>query len=206
MIDTAITHTECECKIQEYNNIAHKLNIIVYKKYLEDIESDALLQTVLSDPHHFKYPLLTKAGQPSKKRNGTIYGDLNEYIITYKGIVIKKPVRPWNSEFKSLRDKITTTTEQNYNTCGLQIYNTGVVGIKPHRDKEMNKGSKISSISLGESRVMRFERSGFEAINILLDKGDLCVINYPTNNFWLHSIPMDDTTNPRASLIYRNFD
>jgi len=191
---------------EQYCNPSCKLDIIVYKKYLEDSESDALLQTVLSDPHHFKYPLLTKAGQPSKKRNGTIYGDTNEYIITYKGIIIKKPVRLWNSEFKTLRDKITTTTEQNYNTCGLQIYNTGVVGIKPHRDKEMNKGSKISSISLGESRVMRFERSGFEAINILLDKGDLCVINYPTNNFWLHSIPMDDTTNPRASLIYRNFD
>ena len=211
MIDSVITQTEGgatvgECKIQEYNNIAHKLNIIVYKKYLKDSDSDALLHNILSEPRNMKYPLLTKAGQPSKKRNGTIYGDIKEYIITYRGQIIKKPVYPLNSEFKELRNKITETTEQNYNTCALQIYNSGVVGIKPHRDKEMNAGSKIASISLGESRVMRFERSGFEPLDIMLDKGDLCIINYPTNNYWLHSIPADETTQVRASLIYRNFE
>ena len=211
MIDTAIMQPEGgasvgECKIQEYNNIAHKLNIIVYKKYLDDSHSDALLQNILSEPRNMKYPLLTKAGQPSKKRNGTIYGDIKEYIITYRGQIIKKPVYPWNSEFKELRNKISETTEQKYNTCALQIYNSGQVGIKPHRDKEMNAGSKISSISLGETRIMRFERSGFEPIDIVLDKGDLCIINYPTNNYWLHSIPTDDTTKSRASLIFRNFD
>ena len=36
----------------------------MYKKYLEDTESDALLHTVLSDPKHFKHALVTKA--PSK--------------------------------------------------------------------------------------------------------------------------------------------
>ena len=193
-------------EIHKYNNISYNINIIVYKKYLEDTESDALLHTVLSDPKHFKHALVTKAGQPSKKRNGSIYGDLDEYIITYMGKIIKKTVYPWNTEFKELRNKITKTTEQNYNTCALQIYNSGGVGIKPHKDKEMNAGSKISSISLRESRIMRFERSGFEDVDIMLDKGDLCVINYPTNNYWLHSIPTDDTTGTRASLIFRNFE
>ena len=192
--------------IEQYCDPLYKVDIVVYKKYLEDSVSDALLSSILSDPRHFTHSLITKAGQPSKKRNGTIYGDLNEYIITYRGQIIKKPVYPWKEEFKEIRDKIIKTTEQQYNTCALQIYNSGQVGIKPHKDKEMNAGSKIASISVGESRVMRFERSGFEPINIMLDKGDLCVINYPTNNYWMHSIPTDDTTNPRASLIYRNFE
>jgi len=192
--------------IEQYYNISYKIDIVIHKKYLEDTESDALLHIVLSDPKHIKHSLVTKAGQPSKKRNGAIYGDLNEYVITYRGQIIKKPVYPWNSEFKELRNKISETTEQKYNTCALQIYNSGQVGIKPHRDKEMNAGSKISSISLGETRIMRFERSGFEPIDIVLDKGDLCIINYPTNNYWLHSIPTDDTTKSRASLIFRNFD
>ena len=192
--------------IEQYYNISYKIDIVIHKKYLEDTESDALLHIVLSDPKHIKHALVTKAGQPSKKRNGAIYGDLNEYIITYRGQIIKKPVYPWKEEFKEIRDKIIKTTEQQYNTCALQIYNSGQVGIKPHRDKEMNAGSKISSISLGETRIMRFERSGFEPIDIVLDKGDLCIINYPTNNYWLHSIPTDDTTKSRASLIFRNFD
>ena len=192
--------------IEQYYNISYKIDIVIHKKYLEDTESDALLHIVLSDPKHIKHALVTKAGHPSKKRNGAIYGDLKEYVITYRGQIIKKPVYPWNSEFKELRNKIAETTEQKYNTCALQIYNSGQVGIKPHRDKEMNAGSKISSISLGETRIMRFERSGFEPIDIVLDKGDLCIINYPTNNYWLHSIPTDDTTKSRASLIFRNFD
>ena len=192
--------------IEQYYNISYKIDIVIHKKYLEDTESDALLHIVLSDPKHIKHSLVTKAGQPSKKRNGAIYGDLKEYVITYRGQIIKKPVYPWNSEFKELRNKIAETTEQKYNTCALQIYNSGQVGIKPHRDKEMNAGSKISSISLGETRIMRFERSEFEPIDIVLDKGDLCIINYPTNNYWLHSIPTDDTTKSRASLIFRNFD
>ena len=37
-------------EIHKYNNISYNINIIVYKKYLEDNESDALLHTVLSDP------------------------------------------------------------------------------------------------------------------------------------------------------------
>ena len=45
-----------------------------------------------------------------------------------------------------------------------------------------------------------------QPIDIVLDKGDLCIINYPTNNYWLHSIPTDDTIKSRASLIFRNFD
>lgn len=189
-----------------YYNPSHKLNIVVYKKYLEEPVADALLSSILSDPQHFKHSLITKAGKPSKKRNKTIYGNINEYVITYRGKIIKTPVLPWKEEFKELRDKITETTEQPYNTCVLQIYNSGHVGIKPHKDKETNDGTKIASISLGETRVMRFERRGYNPINIILEKGDLCIINYPTNNYWLHSIPTDDTTQMRASLIYRNFE
>ena len=191
--------------MEQYYNVDYKIDIMIYKKYLGDPAADALLQSIIAEPRPFKHPLQTKTGQLSKKRNKTIYGDIPEYTICYRGKIIKTPVSPWTTEFKDIRDKISLTTEQNYNTCVLQIYNSGNVGIKPHKDKEMNEGSKICSISLGETRIMRFERSGFEPVDIALDKGDLCIINYPTNNYWLHSIPMDDSTHIRASLIYRNF-
>ena len=62
--------------IEQYYNISYKIDIVIHKKYLEDTESDALLHIVLSDPKHIKHALVTKAGHPSKKRNGAIYGDL----------------------------------------------------------------------------------------------------------------------------------
>ena len=64
---------------EQYCNPSHKLNIVVYKKYLEEPASDALLSSILTDPQHFKHALITKAGQPSKKRNKTINGDIKEY-------------------------------------------------------------------------------------------------------------------------------
>jgi len=191
--------------MEQYKNPLYQVDIVVYKKYLDDGAADSLLDTILMDPKHTKHPLTTKAGQPSKKRNKTIYGDIREYVITYRGKTIKTPVLPWTEVFAQVRDKIAETTGQKYNTGVIQIYNSGQVGIKPHKDKEMNARTKISSISLGQSRVMRFERHGFEPIDIVLDKGDMCIINYPTNNFWLHSIPTDDSAQVRASLIFRQF-
>jgi alkylated DNA repair dioxygenase AlkB len=219
--------------MEQYKNPLYQVDIVVYKKYLDDGAADSLLDSILtgrSETKHTKHPLTTKAGQllrlpstefsrspapcfavaparskPSKKRNKTIYGDIREYVITYRGKTIKTPVLPWTEVFAQVRDKIAETTGQNYNTGVIQIYNSGQVGIKPHKDKEMNAGSKISSISLGQSRVMQFERHGFEPIDIVLDKGDMCIINYPTNIFWLHSIPTDDSAQVRASLIFRQF-
>ena len=120
---------------------------------------------------------------------------------------IHTPILPWESfpELLILAKRIQETTSQSYNTCVIQIYNSGSVGIKPHRDKEMKYGTNIASISLGETRSMYFERRGYEQLDIPLVAGDLCIIKPPTNDYWLHSIPTDSTKNTRISLIFRNF-
>jgi len=182
------------------------MDIDIYSKYISQSEADALFKKIIDNPIHFKNEAITKKGEPSKKRNKTIYGSIKKYTIVYRGKTIQTHVHDWKQfpELEALSKRIEEKTDQPYNTCVIQIYNTGVVGIKPHRDKEMKAGSIIASISLGETRNMRFERDGCETVDIPLESGTLCLINPPTNDYWLHSIPSDETKNIRVSLIFRN--
>ena len=182
-----------------------KFNVSLISSFLSAAECDALFRRILGDPTHFKHGAKTAKGAPSKKRNKTIYGELSEYKFVYMGKTVVTPIRPWSSfpELKELERRIGARTGQACKTCVIQIYNSGAVGIKPHRDKEMVFGDIIASISLGVPRIMRFERSGWESKDILLPKGSLCLIKPPTNDVWLHSIPCDESTSPRISLIFR---
>lgn len=183
-----------------------RYSISLAESFLSDEEAAALYEKIMRDPSHFKHSATTKSGTLSKKRNKTIYGEMEEYVYIYRGVAVKTPIRPWARfpELKSIADRIADISGQTYKTCVIQIYNNGGVGIKPHRDKEMMSGEIIASVSLGTPRIMRFERKGWKTQDILLKSGMLCLINPPTNDYWLHSIPTDESiTTPRISLVYR---
>ncbi len=182
-----------------------KFDVDLVEKFLETDECRHLFQRIIADKSHFKHAALTVKGAPSKKRNKTIYGDGGHYVYIYKGKSVTTPIRPWSRfpELCDLRDRIAEISGQTYKTCVIQIYNSGCVEIKPHRDKEMLSGKVIASVSLGVERVMRFERKGWETEDLLLEEGMLCLINPPTNDYWLHSIPPDNSTGRRISLVFR---
>jgi alkylated DNA repair dioxygenase AlkB len=183
-----------------------KYKVSFVPTFLSAEESAALLKRVLTDRSHFKHAARTKTGAPSKKRNKTIYGEPSEYVFVYRGKTLRTPIRPWSAfpELEALAGRIAEVSGQAYKTCVIQIYNSGDVGIKPHRDKEMLSGEIIASVSLGATRVMRFERTGWETQDHLLEAGTLCLIHPPTNDYWLHSIPVDAAVREaRVSLVFR---
>jgi alkylated DNA repair dioxygenase AlkB len=143
----------------------------------------------------------------SKRRNKVIYGEIPHYKAVYQGKEFVSKVIPWDElpHLVMLRDYITNITGQNYNICVIQHYNNGDVGINPHRDKEMKSGTIIASVSFGETRIMKFDsmRHPKKSYEIPLPSGSLCLINPPTNDCWLHSIPKDDTQHSRISVIFR---
>lgn len=187
-----------------------KLNVVTQSEFLTPEERESLFAKIVSNPIHFHHAPLTKKGVPSKKRNKTIYGSIPVYQYEYRGKLVKTPIHSW-SKFKELEEiakRIETKTGQSYNTCVIQIYNTGIVEIKPHRDKEMKPGSIIASVSLGATRIMRFDKcnKSSPSLDIPLESGMLCLINPPTNDYWLHSIPATPALKEmRISLVFRNF-
>jgi alkylated DNA repair dioxygenase AlkB len=180
----------------------NNLNILLYPHFLTD--ADFFFRYVVENVE-FAHPHYTQKGVLSKRRNRALYGCISNYIDEYKGETSVIPVINWDTKpiIKEMAKIITKVTKQEYHVCFIQWYNNGEVGIKPHRDKEMKSGTIIASISLGETRTMRFENNG-KIIDIPLKSGSLCLINPPTNDYWLHSILKDDTTNPRVSMIFRN--
>lgn len=128
--------------------------------------------------------------------------DLFYWLKIYKYNVLQTQ----STILKNVRDRVIEKTKQPYNTCVIQIYLNGEIGIKPHRDKEVNYGTIIASVSLGATRTMRFEKSNEAPLDISLSAGSLCLIQPPTNDFWLHSIPNDASTDIRISLVFRYFE
>jgi alkylated DNA repair dioxygenase AlkB len=190
--------------LQEYDSYSgDKMEISLYNDWLQPESAQQLFEFLQVNSHW------TKTKVARGRRNKVIYGDplLDGYEITYLGKKIRTHVCPWTDMpvLHKLSQILEKYTGQTYHCCVIQYYPDGISGIKPHRDKEMAPGTSITSLSLGSTRTMRFERRGFDSFDIPLSSGSLCVIHPPTNDFWLHSIPvMPTSTGPRMSLIFRN--
>jgi alkylated DNA repair dioxygenase AlkB len=186
-----------------YKNVSQHIDIEIQDDYLDEEFREWLLEDILRNVN-FPYTYLTKKGIPSRRRNKVIFGEIEHYVTPYAGD-LKTEVKPW-SEYpilKEIADDLERNTGQKFHVCVIQVYNTGLVGIDHHRDKEMASGTIIASLSLGCTRVMNFKYFDKEH-NFLLPSGSLCLINPPTNDYWTHAIPKDDTVEIRISLIFRN--
>lgn len=192
-------------KITKKEIVDEKLSLTLIDNFCDEKRCEILWNEILNSGD-FKHPHKNKDGNLSKKRNKIIYGSIGSYSIKYRNKEIVTPVINWEKvpELKQLAFDCGSITNEKYNTCTIQYYNNGEVDIKPHRDKEMEKGTFIVSLSLGATRTMKFENiSSGTIVNCSLSQGTLCIINPPTNDFWLHSIPKDSTTEPRISVIFR---
>ena len=111
---------------------------------------------------------------------------------------------------KKLKEQVEFITGVVYNICIVQLYPTGKIQIKPHRDREMGPGTVICGLSLGATRVIQFANSSYYVKNkyydIPLPAGSLYIMNPPTNDYWSHAILKDlNITEPRMSLTFRTY-
>ena len=143
----------------------------------------------------------------SEKRATLTYGDtgLSYRLDFYGKITIRKAI-PWEELpiLLHVRNVLQELTHQTYNTCVIQRYPNGKVGIAPHKNREMTSGTTICGLSLGETRVLTMSRNS-KRFHIKLVPGSVYVLNPPTNDCWFHSIEIDETLGPRISLTFRNY-
>jgi alkylated DNA repair dioxygenase AlkB len=148
---------------------------------------------------------------PDKRRVNQIYGDKGlVYEINFRGNISKRYAIEWDELpiLEKIKNKIEDITGDYYNFCVIQRYPNGTVGINPHKDKEMTKGTRICGLSLGETRILNMGAPKFldeQDEKIMLNNGSLYIFNPPTNDYWTHCIEEDETENPRISLTFRNY-
>ncbi len=182
-----------------------QLYIEIYTQVISEEDGTELLQ-LLTNNAKWRDPFLTKTGKVSSKRNKCIYGSIPYYHAIFRGTPLRSKVHSWEQIpiLHDLASVLSSKTNDTYNTCVLQYYANQKVGIQPHRDKEVVGNNVITSLSVGATRIMRFERNGI-IHDIELTNGSLCVIYPPTNEKWLHSIVCEKKQlEPRVSLVFRN--
>lgn len=178
------------------------LRIRLFPNFMSLEESNYLYDYLLKNMK-FERPIFNLNGSLSKKRNIARYGTKPFYDVTYQGVTTHGHVNHWSTLpiIEKLANQMTAITGQQYNVVTAHFYADGSVEIKKHRDKEL-KNAIIVSLSFGTTRIMRFERNG-KIVDINLNPGALCLIDPPTNDYWTHAIPKDNSITHRMSLVFR---
>ena len=175
-----------------------KLEIDFYENFISEKEAKILLKELAM--------IISPVGN---KRVCKLFGNEDiVYTVTYFGKTSTKTVYPWFESLLKIRDKISAETGEKYTVCAIQMYPNGNVGINPHRDKEMIKGTMICGLSIGSTRTLSMTK-GFaktKEIDIKLNSGSLYILKPPTNDIWAHCIKKDlKSSGVRYSLTFRNY-
>lgn len=176
----------------------NNFNVQLVENFLSREEADYLYKFV-------DEILYVDVKKSNKKRSKVTYGDEGvTYTLNFRGNIKHISVLKWHPALIPIKKRVETFIGHSINVCAIQYYPNGKVGINPHRDKEMTRGTKICGLSLGAERVIKFQR-GTKEINYSLSHGSLYIMNPPTNDLWAHSIPLDETSDARISLTFRNY-
>jgi hypothetical protein len=163
---------------------------------------------------HVQWP---KTATPNRRYNCTYGDDGLVYEIQFGAKLVRRSAIPWSQlphliKMNQLTTRLTCdpqsflTSECKYNFCVIQCYPQGKIGINPHRDKEMTRGTSICGWSFGCERMMTLSSSRLKkSIKISLPTGSLYVLHPPTNDYWTHCIEKCSNDLPRYSLTFRNY-
>lgn len=141
-----------------------------------------------------------KDGELFQKRYCLIFG--KDYKIIFKGKIHTRKAIDYGKNLQKLKERIEKIFRETFDTCVVQYYSSGKIGIKRHRDTEVEKNTIIASVSFGETREFVFENFGRKFV-FPLEDSSLFLIHPPTNNIWLHSLPPCDVKGWRMSIIFR---
>ncbi|PBQ30416.1 alpha-ketoglutarate-dependent dioxygenase AlkB [Sphingobacteriaceae bacterium] len=130
-------------------------------------------------------------------------GDTFSY--TYSGTT--KQALLWTKELLELKKIVEELTGTAFNSCLLNLYNTGSEGMAYHSDdeKSLGKNASIASLSLGAERKFLFKhKTSKQTIPIVLENGSLLVMKGTTQTHWLHRLPTTTkVSKPRINLTFR---
>lgn len=138
------------------------------------------------------------------RRKYAWFGEL-PFQYTYSKITKKALV--WNDILLEIKKRVENITEENYNSCLLNLYHTGEEGMSWHSDseKELKDKGVIASLSFGVERRFDFKhRITKEKISIHLPAGSLLVMKGETQTYWLHQLPVSKRIKSfRINLTFR---
>ena len=120
-----------------------------------------------------------------------------------------QPIPPGNY-INSILDQLKAVLPDiKYNSILLTKYKNGseYIGFHADNEPEIVKNSDIVTISLGQSRVIKFKCP--QALNtypdheLMVNHGDVFIMSQKSQNFFHHSVLADESNDPRISITLR---
>ena len=193
---------------------AENLNLD-YVKLFTKTEADALFQEAEKVIRYNSNSKVFVHGKWYKvPRKQTAYGDTG-LTYTFSGATVS--AQPWNNApfLKNISDMVSSLTGHQFNFVLVNRYNDGNDHMGEHRDDEADlvPNSAIASVSLGQARDFVFRHADargsgakrkIDPVKLELSHGSLLMMNYPTNVYWFHSLPVrKKAILPRINLTFR---
>ena len=141
------------------------------------------------------------------KRKVAWYGN-QAFEYTYSKT--SKYALPWTDVLLELKKMIEAQTGESFNSCLLNLYNTGDEGMAWHSDGEtdLKKDGAIGSLSFGAVRKFAFKhKQSKEKVELFLEHGSLLLMKDTTQTYWLHRLPPSKKVHTiRVNLTFRTIE
>ena len=141
------------------------------------------------------------------KRKVAWYG-ASEFSYTYSKVT--KTAYIFTKELLELKEIVEKESGETYNSCLLNLYNSGNEGMGYHSDGEkmLKRNGAIASLSLGAERKFSFKhKENKQRVDVILENGSLLVMKKGTQTNWLHRLPATKKVNsPRINLTFRTIE
>lgn len=191
-------------KIKNFTSLIDNMNVNYYKDFLTQEKADKyykLFENKLTYNSELDSKVTLPSGEFYIKRKQVAYGDPS---VIYHFAGVSSIARSWDDKndpicivLKKLKRKVELFTKQTFNYVLINRYADGDDSIGYHRDKEeeLDKYSSIVGVTFGAERDFSFKPDKFipkklpDKIDIILHHGSIISMNYPTNQYWKHSVP-----------------
>lgn len=179
-------------------------DIIFYRHFFSQQESDKLFQTLLNEIEWRQDKMKIYGKEVSLPRKTAWYGD-RDNSYSFSGIHLVP--NPWTPVLLKIKDKVEEA-KVRFNSVLLNLYRDGNNGISWHSDAkpELGKNPVIGSVSFGETRrfMLRHKQNKKLKAEVKLSHGSFLLMRDKTQHFWQHQIPKTSKKiQSRINLTFR---
>ncbi len=191
-----------------FNNLLPRDGMVFYfDPILTEIESGRLFENLMKNIEWKQDKIKMFGKEIITKRKIGWYGS-SPFKYKYSGTV--KIALPWTTDLDYIKKKVEIISGERFNSCLLNYYQDGSVGMGWHSDdeKELIPNGTIASISLGSSRRFLFKHKVCnDRIECLLESGSVLLMKGEVQKYWSHSLPkMLNVKKNRINLTFRNIN
>lgn len=166
--------------------------------------ADAYLQSLLHTIQWRNDEVLIANKHIVTKRLVAFYAS-DSLSYTYSNIT--KTALPWTKDLLKLKAMVEQQTNETFNSCLLNLYQSGEEGMSWHSDNDpdLKANAAIASLSFGAERKFSFKhKQTNETKSLILQHGSLLVMKAETQRFWLHCLPITKKVDDlRINLTFR---